>query len=259
MSNKTFLSLNKSESLGAYVKILENSNDQWESAASLAMRGKYGNAITIAIVSIEEMVKALIVQLNGRGFQFGKVKGMNRFFRSHQIRHVIGYAMFIVNVFSEEVIFFLQKFRENPNEGLDFINAVTSNNEKAHQELSEYGMGLFESMAKEFEWFSMMETFRQDGLYVDYKDHLKTPIEITENQYREINSRLEKVRRVGLGLVEALNSNDELFVAHFDSLRKQFIKDKYYDKIESGLSQLAASRDPFQALRLLFIDSKSGC
>jgi len=242
--------------MSAYRQILENSDDKWETSKALAIKGKYGDAMFSAIVSIEELIKSLIVLFNGRGFEFGKVKGIKRFFKSHQIRHFMGYAMFVINVFSEEVVFFLQKLRANPEEGFAFVNAVIDNDEKAHLLVKDYGLRMFESLAKEFEWFSMLETFRQNGMYVDYQDQLKTPIAISENQYAELYSRLEKVRNVGLGLVETLNSNEELYVKHFESLRGQFIRDNYYEKIETALTQLGTFRDPFVAVRLAFSGSQ---
>lgn len=238
--------------MSAYKQILENSDDKWETSKELGIKGKYGDAMFSAIVSIEELIKSLIVLFNGRGFEFGQVKGMKRFFKSHQVRHFMAYTMFVINVFSEAVVFFVQKLRANPEEGFGFVNAVIDNEDKAHLKMKDYGMRMFESMAKEFEWFSMLETFRQNGMYVDYQDQLKTPIAISQNQYTELHSRLEKVRNVGLGLVETLNSNEELYIKHFESLRKQFIRDNYYDKIESALTQLGTVRDPFVAFRLSF-------
>jgi AbiV family abortive infection protein len=67
-----------------------------------AERGEHGSSVFMAITSVEELVKALIILMDGRGFALRNVVGIGVIFRNHQIRYLLSYAMFVINVASDE-------------------------------------------------------------------------------------------------------------------------------------------------------------
>src|SRR4051812_38270732 len=101
MSSKTFLTIPKKECLEVYKTILKNSDNKWESGKKLADIGDFGGATSFALISVEELIKALIVFLDGKGFEFRSLKGIDTFFKNHKIRYIIAYAMFAMNLFTD--------------------------------------------------------------------------------------------------------------------------------------------------------------
>lgn len=114
--SKTFSTLSRQECKTAYQAILHNSGELWESGLLLAKSKRYGHATPFLINSVEELVKSLILFFDSEGFQLRQTKGVDTFFRNHQIRYVIAYAMFCMNIFGDELMKFIQKVREKPQE-----------------------------------------------------------------------------------------------------------------------------------------------
>jgi AbiV family abortive infection protein len=254
--SKTFSNISKSECLIAYKEVVDNSDSKWRLGKKLAKDKEYGSAIFMAVVSVEELVKAIIILMDGRGFSLRRVPGMKTIFKNHQIRHVLAYAMFVINIFSEESINFLKKFRENPEAGIKFMNDIVNKDELLMAKMNGWALKKVEMILREFDWFAQVDLFRQNGMYCDYKDGLKNPIRITEENYQEAYLRLEKVRMVGQSLVETLVSTDDLYVNHYAKMRRTFARDKYYDLIGGALTRLRETKnDPFVGIKKYFSGS----
>jgi AbiV family abortive infection protein len=113
--NKPIAFYSEDECYTLYKKVIENSNKKWESAELLAKHSDYGGAISTHITSMEEMIKALILLFDAKGFDLRKVEGMDIILRhSHKLRHFIGFTMFALNLFIEEMMSFIIKVKENP-------------------------------------------------------------------------------------------------------------------------------------------------
>jgi len=109
MSSKTFVTISKNECLTVYRNVLEHSDQKWESGKQLAKINDFGGATSMAIISVEELVKSLIIFLDGKGFEFRSIKGISTLFDNHQIRYLLAYTMFAMGLFGDELMKFLKK------------------------------------------------------------------------------------------------------------------------------------------------------
>ncbi|NOT91646.1 AbiV family abortive infection protein [Ferruginibacter sp.] len=124
MEGKTFLNISRKECLIVYNDILENSDRRWESGMVLAKNGDFGLGISASIISIEELIKAIIVFLDGNGFDFRKSKGIDSFFRNHEIRYVIAYFIFIISLAGDELKKIIKKMNDNPEHVNNLIKGM---------------------------------------------------------------------------------------------------------------------------------------
>jgi AbiV family abortive infection protein len=254
MSSKTFLTISKKECLIVYKNILENSDRKWESGKNLAKINDFGGATSMAIISVEEMIKAIVVLLDGKGFEFRNVKGMDVVFNHHQIRYLIAYAMFVMSLLGDELLKFLTRIRENPDEMIKIEEAMKQNEEEFFERnLKHYCFRKLIQLKKEFDWFSQVDIFRQDGFYCGYEEQLKNPISIDSCDYEKVINRLEKVRKVGKELIISFENQEVNFTKPFLRLKKDFKQKKYYKHIEKSLATVRQSREsPFDLIKKKF-------
>lgn len=250
MDNKTFLNISESECLIVYKEILENSDKRWESGRMLANNGDFGLGISSSIISIEELIKAIIVFLDGRGFELRKIKGMSSFFRNHEIRYVVAYSMFVIGLFGEDLIKALKRIKEEPEWLLKMSKEMKNDKEFFEKRLRFYSLRKFVTLKRELNWFSKVDLFRQEGFYCDYKASLKSPIQVSEIDFNEVIKRLEKVRHVGNSLIQAMETDQEEYIKQFSNFSSDFKKSQYADKIACALDGIKKTRKrPFELLK----------
>jgi AbiV family abortive infection protein len=255
MINKSLATISRKECRDVYKEILENSDQKWNEGKLLSGTKSYGTATSLAIISIEELIKALIIFFDGIGFEFRRVKGMNRFFKHHQIRYFIAYSMFVLSLIGDEFFVFLSKMRNNPEEAENLIEELENDNELMIKKFKYYGLRKFVILSKEFKWFSQTDIFRQEGFYSDYKDQIKNPMKITETHYFEVIQRLEKVRNVCKELIKTFDSQSEVVEKLCNTLKIDFKKKNYYGFIERNLKTMQEKRKtPFDLIRNQFLD-----
>lgn len=256
MSSKTFLTISKEECLVVYKRVIEHSDIKWDSSKSLANAGDLGGAVSMAIISVEEMIKALVVYLDGNGFEFRRIKGMDIVFNHHQIRFLIAYAMFVVGSFGEDLINFITRIRENPEQLAKMTESMKEAGPKYYEKhFKYYVLKKLALLKSEYKWFSQVDLFRQEGFYSDYEQQLKTPISITLEDYEKVIQRLEKVRKIGKGIIEAFEDKDPLTKEGLENLKKKFKQEKLYKHMETSLSKVRQTRNsPFDTVRKSFIN-----
>jgi len=256
MSSKTFITISKKECLTVYKNILEHSEQKWESGKQLAKINDFGGATSLAIISVEELVKSLIIFLDGKGFEFRSIKGINTLFENHKIRYLLAYAMFSMGIFGDELMKFLKKTRENPQEILNLIEEKKNNIVSFEKKIKFYALKKIVLLKREFEWFAKVDIFRQDGFYCDYVEQLKNPITISPIDYEQVIVRLEKVRTVGKGIIEAFDTTDEISNEQFAQIKRDFKQKKYYEKFSKALATVRQTREnPFDLIKKNISDS----
>lgn len=253
MSSKTFLTISKAECATVYKDVLENSDKKWEGSRALANVSDYGGATSYAIISIEEMMKAILLSFDGNGFKFRQVRGMQSLFHHHYIRYLLAYAMFVINVFGDDLKILLSTFRNDP-EGLEkLMMDIMNNDATVNRSLNRYAVTKMWQLTEEFKWFAKLDVFRQEGFYVDYEEQLKTPIKISEEDYNGLVERLGKVRALGKSLIETLWSSEPLYTDHFKKLSKNLIEKGAYQQMGEGLVRLNQTREnPFDVIKSHF-------
>ncbi len=232
-------------------QVLANSEIKWHSGLKLAEIQDFGGATSMAIISVEELVKSLVIYLDGIGFEIRNVKGINRIFRNHQVRYIIAYAMFVMSVFGDEIIKWLLEYRDKPEEIEKFHSAIVNNEKKLKSKVMFYFFRKLILLKKEFKWFSQVDVFRQDGFYCDYHEQLKTPISITKKDYDKLIVRLEKVKTIGTGLMESFS--DEHNTETLQYIKKQLRKNNGYKGMETALASLSnTTESPFALVSKYF-------
>jgi AbiV family abortive infection protein len=250
MSSKTFLTISREECLVVYKNVLANSDCKWEASERIAEAGEYGTATSLAIISVEEMVKALVLLIDGKGFQFRSVRGMDSLFYHHQIRYFIAYAMFLMGIFRDELFRFLKRHHADDNYISGLYGEWQNDQEKMLRKIKFYAFRKFIQVRREFVWFSKIDLFRQDGFYSDYEDQLKNPMSISIEDYQKLYDRLKTVREVGLEIFETLNDQDEQTAERLGELKKQFREKDYYKKISDSLTTIRQKRQsPFEMIK----------
>lgn len=248
MSNKNFLTISREECMIVYKVILENSNKQWKSAKYLATKGNYSSAISLSIISIEELIKSLIVLFDGKGMEFRKVKGMKAFFENHEIRFVIAYIMFVIGILREVFIRFINHAMKNPKVIEKIIAEMKGNKEGFFEKYKFFFLRKIVAFKQEMKWFSNVEVFRQEGFYCDYSDVLKNPLKVSKKEYEETIQRLDRVRKIGRSMILAVEENKQELNSQIIDLNKTSKKDNYYFLIGNAFESMHKKRQkPFQA------------
>ncbi|TMI63658.1 MAG: AbiV family abortive infection protein [Bacteroidetes bacterium] len=251
---KKFSSLTKAECSEAYQQIFATAESEWQAALELAATGKYGNATSLMIISIEEYVKSLLIFFDSHGFHFRTTKGVSIFFKNHQIRYVIAFVMAVMNLFGEEMKRFLLRVKENPEEIRTLHSAFKEDDNYFEKKFGYYFRRKLVEIMREFRWFKGADLFRQEGFYCDYKDFLKTPLNVTEDEFKEVFKRLKKVRSIGKAIIAGFESDSSEIRDQLQKMKTEFRAKNHYLKITNGLKKLSESKQsPFE-----FIEAQIG-
>jgi AbiV family abortive infection protein len=241
MAGNNFLNIPIEECNTAYKKILSNSEATWENADVLANASKYGNAISIHIISIEELIKSLIVFFDGQGFNLRKISGIQIFFKDHKIRHLISYVLFAMGILGDDMIAFLKKCKDNPQK-LIALHKEWVNDPGAMERYKFYILRKFILFREEFEWFARMEFMRQEGFYSDFSGDIKSPLQITKADYDEVIKRMQKVRIAAMWLITSFQNADQSTLDHIQKLKEDFSKKETIEKISAALLNIRKTK-----------------
>ncbi|HJV19176.1 MAG TPA: AbiV family abortive infection protein [Sediminibacterium sp.] len=246
------------ECISASAAIMISADQKWESGRTLAEKGDFGCATSLAIVSLEEQIKALLLLVDGQGFQFRKIKGMHAFFQNHSIRYIIAYYIFVMAVFGEDFFRFIYRLRDNPDHMKEMVSLYQTDKEVMHKKMDRYMMRKIIQLSNEMEWFSRIDIFRQDGFYSDYDVELKTPLIITKEQYIETMERLIRVRFAANEMMRALSNPEKEFSDELEKMQQKLVQDEMYSKIGDGIAMVSRNRkDPFAFMKEWFNDMRN--
>lgn len=243
MSTNSFFSVPREELLKFYPAIKSNSQSQYNVGLKLAAEGNNGPAISHLLISTEEMIKALIVVLDAKGFNFRNIKGMNVFFKNHEIRFFVGYLIFIMTLFGEDLVKAMSKMREDPKS--INLHALYFDKPRLNLKLKWYFLRKFIVINKEMHWFSKAEVFRQNGFYVDMKGDLVSPLKLTDKEFNEAKERLEKINKSTQSLIDTYLCEDPLLQSEIEKVKKIFEADNLYKKIEEELENKRKGKQTF--------------
>lgn len=233
--NKNFMSLSKKECLEVAKETFRNSDGMYNDGVALAKINSFGRATSLLILSMEENMKAVILYLDGNGFQFRpKVKGIQNLFINHKLRYPLALVLSGFNIFRKDLREFIFKIKDNP--------AVIKDFDKNKKKWEDLAKGYFIEKVKQFiaeiKWFSSAEYLRQEGMYVDYDDVLKTPLDIDEQDYNEVYVRVSAIKEFTTDFLTAFDEKgEEEFKRQLKELQKQFITGQWYEKIGGVISK----------------------
>lgn len=252
---KTFLSISKNECIVIYREVNDNANSKWHSANILAQNKDYGTAIALHIISIEESLKALLLLLDGVGFNFRAVKGIKKLFTNHELRHIMALLIFLIRAISQIFIKVVTRLLENDEILKKLSEKYSDNNFDDLFKDNKYSiLRTVVTMRKDLRFFSQIERIRQNGFYSDYNDKLLSPLTINEDEYQSAIPRLSILKNsidYCIALFKDTKANDKTV--------KEFSKKIHITVIYTWLNDLHSkphikTENVYKNLEVFFVD-----
>jgi len=104
MNAITFSQLSRQGCLDSFPVVTRNAQRHHQAALILSSIGDYGNAISHLILGAEELLKASVLFLDGKGFNLRNKSGVNKIFYNHKARHAVAKEFFSVWLFVRKMI-----------------------------------------------------------------------------------------------------------------------------------------------------------
>ncbi len=195
---KKITSISRSDAIAIYPHIIKNYERLKKTADFAYTYANYGTALSLYILSSEELIKAFVIFLHGIGVNVLQAKELKGIFSQHKKKHELSQALELI-AFMESFILLTDKETYKPkvetgSEWLDMISGIVSGFGKIIEPISR--------LDKNTEWWDEADYYKNRGLYVDYSNGLKTPSQITKEQSTEGKEKAEKlferIRRVKL-------------------------------------------------------------
>lgn len=247
--HKNYMTLNAKECLIAFKYLQDNADSLFNDATTLAESRSYGHATSLLIHSTEEYMKAFILFLDGNGFQFrNRVPGISNIFVNHKLRYGLALIITLLAILIDDFKVLLPHIKKTYNLTFD----LKRDKEQIQNEMVSYMNKRLQSAVQEVQWFSEAEFLRQDGLYVDYVNNIKTPLDITKTNFEETLLRINRLRSFIIDYISGFDSEDKIIIQGIENLKVQFSVEKWYEKI-GGLIELFKDnkKNPFIDLSTL--------
>jgi AbiV family abortive infection protein len=196
-SATSFLEISQKECLEVYKDIINNSEMHFAAGQQLAKTKMYGVAVSHLVLGSEELVKAIILYLDGNGLKIRAVKGVSKFFRDHKLRHVVSasYSLiaYVWRPFMEAIEWYKDLIhnperQKNPSE---LEQAALSGNQKKLESFfkewvrSEKGRLFFRTLKNSVTFWGEADESKMRGFYVDYDNSLLLPKHVTLRDYNK--------------------------------------------------------------------------
>ena len=188
-----FIDLKPTELKGLDVPIYENGRNLYKDAQLLAqVNGSYSSATSLAVLSTEEYIKAILILLESEGNKVFLLKNAKSFFTSHKIRHNIAQMIqmgqgLIESINSWNSIKKERKFKRGSNWLTNLLSWLDG---------AFIVAGTLSETKERIEFLTELDNLKNNGLYVDYDNKLLKPSTVIDQNIFEkvidINSRTGK-------------------------------------------------------------------
>lgn len=200
-SKKSLANISRKECLGLFPRIYQNAENQWKSASYLAKKGDLATSNFLMITSLEEYLKALILSLDGNGFRFRSIRGIDDMFKNHSSRYPVIY-LFHFMVSSLRMPYLLKNRKGTVDKGILLF-------------------AKFFEVQRNLEWYSNLDKLRESCLYSNLDNRqINLPNELSEQEYNVTFKNLKKVRYGFRSILIPLNPN----CARYGEEKREFIK-----------------------------------
>nr|WP_319399006.1 AbiV family abortive infection protein [uncultured Carboxylicivirga sp.] len=173
---KKFSSISRIEALEIYPRIIDNFNQLKKVAHFAYDDNNFGTAQSLYILSSEELIKSFVIYLHGVGGNVFQIKEIKGIFSDHKTKHEFSILLELLRII-EAVIIFSEEDSDIPKTGIKWIDKFmyyADKTSKAIQPLKNLDVNV--------EWWSNANTFKNRGFYVDYREQLLLPQDITEDE-----------------------------------------------------------------------------
>lgn len=179
MRINNFMRLSKEECTLYYPAVRANAQRHLLAAETLRKTSDYGNAIAHRILGSEEMVKALILFLEGKGMNLRSIDAIKPLFRFHVPRHKVFKTLF---------------------SSLHALHAISTATKLSFRKaLATFLKGGLETYFN-IKWWENAERYKQNAFYADHQGVFNDPTKITKDEYlaahtytRAVNERIADV------------------------------------------------------------------
>lgn len=191
MNKKYFLNLSKEDCLKEYNNLKVNSEIKLKSSENLAFNGDLGSAISLLIISNEELIKALILYLDANGLSLRNIKGMKSIFNNHKLRYLLIFWFSIITIFFDDIKQYLPQMVKDKR----LLNAVNTYkvfgliDPLFSSKLNFYIKRKAVQFRQELKFYSRVDKMRQNGLYLDPESTT-----FSRSDYIKVHKKFLKVR-----------------------------------------------------------------
>lgn len=162
------------ECLAVFLPIQENAVNHLVIADLLANNKHYGSAITHSILGAEEMTKALIIYLNGHKINLHSIKGYKGLIQSHQPRHTFANMIGMMATMIEPMLEIFKYFKTDGTDPEEMVKKVFNDYDKR-----------MEKAINELDFWFKADIMKNKGLYVDFKNQIMKPQDLTEEDFQD--------------------------------------------------------------------------
>lgn len=236
MVEKSIMNFSRSECLKASKEALKKSRQGFIAAEVLAKTEDYDHASALLITSNENLIKGFILYMDGIGFSFRTIKGMNSLYNNHKLRYLLGFLLSVFSIFERDLKLLLLKCVRNPKLASQF----KFDDPAIMTWLKDYILKRTLQIKAEVEFFSKLDRTRQQGVYSDF-DHAAELITISPQKYKELHIKIASLNSIIYMIMGAFtNFPDDEIKKYFQKLKVDF-KKKYNQHIEILLSKINKS------------------
>jgi AbiV family abortive infection protein len=176
--------LSDKECLNASKKSLTNADNHKQSAVTIAKNGNYGLAVSVLILSTEELTKAILFYIQHLSIDLRNIPGIHLFFSDHIIKHRLATVTNFMYPIVKIVVGFVSKEAEkldNPEATVEHTDEEIAFMSKDENKIK----NLFKNFTEMIDWWEEANTQKNKGIYVDYTVSLETPMQVTEMEYNQ--------------------------------------------------------------------------
>ncbi len=225
---KNFMNLSNDECINIAKETLNNANQLYEEGQILSNNKSYGRAISLLILSLEETMKALILYLDGNGFEFrSRVKGIKNLFINHKLRYPLAFVLSVMHILINDIMSLLKRSKNKSALLISSLFDIKILDESVKQYIFKKTVQL----KSEIEWYRSAEYLRNEGIYVDYNNELKTPQNFKKEDYDSVYIRMRSMRGFIDLFIRSFSDLDEETYKQLKNTQRQFIEKNWYEKI----------------------------
>lgn len=189
--SKTFLTLDKKESLEVSDHTIKNAIILQDTAKYAAGNNNFGVATSLMILSIEEIIKAQVLFFQGVGIRVHRIKNANKIFSSHKDKHQVASQLQFLKIIEG----FINAWNYKPNKkkyktDSKLMNTILNGLQDVQSFIEPISLisKSVEQMKGNVEWIEKANDLKNRGFYVDYKGDIKLPQDVTIETFDKASS-----------------------------------------------------------------------
>jgi DNA-binding transcriptional MerR regulator len=190
------------------------------------------------VLGSEELIKAFILLLDGKGFNLRKIKGVNHLFNNHQSRHNLSSYLLFVSEITKSIIYFATRIKSihhgdingklsmprNKIEELIQNGDLEEQKQEAKKWIELNESTIFSRMNEHFNFWKNIDKVKQSGFYVDHTGDIQSPKVISNQDFLYVSNHIKAQRRLLKKLINRLKSvpkNDLLVLINLFKTNKE--------------------------------------